>query len=834
VRVAAGWAGAALLAALPGAAADDATPAERNPNEAITCGVSESFFPYQYRDTDGQLKGFAIDVTDAVARVMNLRIRQVGVPNTEMTAMLRNGRIDAIEFWGETPARRTFADFSVPIVRFETVVVVRRGDERIRRVDDLRGRRVAVGQHGTVGERYLLEQQPEAIPVYTETSEEYLRLLAVGKCDAAVMSRITAFSMIDHFKLKNLQVLDDKVQGYDVRYCFTVRKGDSLLLARLNEGLAILHRTGQFDEIYRRWFGRYEGRTFTPVQVVSYAAVALALACVAATWGFLRQRTLSRRIARQAAELVEQRSLLAALYDNHPLATVVLEIPAEGSPALVSLNSEAGRLFGLNPGAPPGCRLEDLPISPDLRAYFGEVIRRWRATTRPGQWETRLPATQQLLETTLVPLGAGASGAHRLCVLSADVTKRRLMDQEIAHSRRLRALGELVGGIAHEFNNLLTPIIGTTNLLQIDRPSDRPLQASLSVIYQAAKRAAELTRRLLTFGRKADERAQPVRIAEAVSNCFALFQPTIDRRIVWESQIPSSLPPILFNPVDLNQIVFNLVINARDTLLEKLAQAGGAGWTPRLRIAAEELPPAAVLLRSGALGRVLAAWQHLTVEDNGLGIRPEIIERIFEPFFTTKDVGQGSGLGLATVWHLVTEAGGEVTVESKVGEGTKFHVMLPRWQAESVAPVVNGRSASTPAASKGRRILLVEDEPLVARTSIALLERLGHSVTHLLDGAEAWSRFSGNDGDYDLLLLDLNMPRMSGVDLIRRVRGTRFAGRIVVMSGRVSDEDRRNLESLDVDHILAKPFTPAELAEALHGAKGADTRNPLQPVAAGR
>ncbi len=830
-----GWCGVLLLAlAGPAGFAEDAPPKERDSNETIVIGVSESFFPYQYRDTDGQLKGFAIDVTDAVARVMDLRIRQLGVKNTEMTDALRSGRIDAIEFWGETTVRRAFADFSVPIARFETVVVVRRDEQRIHRVDDLKGRRVAVGQRGTVGERYLLEKQPEAIPVYTETSEEYLRMLDAGKCDAAVMSRITAFSMIDRFKLKNLRVLDDKVQGYDVRYCFTVRKGDSLLLARLNEGLAILHRTGRFDEIYHQWFGRFESRTFTPVQVVSYVAVALALACVAVSWGFLRQRTLSRRIARQAAELVEQRSLLAALYDNHPLATVVLEIPAEGSPLLVSLNSEAGRLFGLDPAAPPGCRLKDLPVSADLRAYFGEVITRWRATSRPGQWETRLPTTQQLLETTLVPLGAGASGAHRLCVLSADVTKRRLMDQEIAHSRRLRALGELVGGIAHEFNNLLTPIIGTTNLLQLDRQADLPLQSSLSVIYQAAKRAAELTRRLLTFGRKADERAQPVRIAEAVANCFALFQPTIDRRIVWESRLPSDLPPILFNPVDLNQIVFNLVINARDTLLEKLAQVKGAAWTPRLRVSVEELPVGALPVRSGGLGRVLEAWQHLTVEDNGLGIRPEIIDRIFEPFFTTKDVGKGSGLGLATVWHLVTEAGGEVTVESKVGEGTKIHVTLPRWQADTNPPVDNGKPGSAPAPVKGRRILLVEDEPLVARTAIAVLERLGHTVTHLLDGAEAWSHFSSNGGPYDVLLLDVNMPRMSGVDLIRRVRETSFAGRIVVMSGRVADEDLRVLKALQVDYILAKPFTPAELGEALRGAKGAGTQNPWDRVTARR
>jgi CheY-like chemotaxis protein len=128
----------------------------------------------------------------------------------------------------------------------------------------------------------------------------------------------------------------------------------------------------------------------------------------------------------------------------------------------------------------------------------------------------------------------------------------------------------------------------------------------------------------------------------------------------------------------------------------------------------------------------------------------------------------------------------------------------------------------------------VEDEPLVARTSIAVLERLGHSVTHLLDGAEAWAHFSANGGDYDLLLLDVNMPRMSGVDLIRRVRETRFAGRVVVMSGRVSDEDAQALKSLNVDFILAKPFTPAELSEALHGTRGSAAQMPPEPVTAGR
>ena len=806
-----------LLAAWNPGRSQGNAPNERDLSKPIAIGVSETFFPYQYRDTDGQLKGFAVDLWDAIARVMNLRLERIPVANTAMAGALQTRRIDAIALWSETAERHSFADFTVPIMRVETVAVIRRGDPRIHRLADLKGLRVAVGQVGNVGDRYLRTELPQAIPVYTQTTEEFMRMLNSGDCDAAIMSRVTATSVIERMKLGNLTVLADRIPGedYDIRYCFAVRKGDALLLARLNEGLAVLHRSGEFDRIYRRWFGRYDEAYFTPVEVVSYVAGALALACAAALWGLLRQRTLSRRISKQAHELAEQRSLLAALYDKHPLATTVLEVPAQGPVLVVSLNREAGRLFGLDPAATDRRPLDGLSLAPGLRAYLDEVIQRWRASGQPAQWEVSLPATQQLLETALVPLGSGVSDTHRICVLSADVTKRRLMDHEIAQSRRLRALGELAGGIAHEFNNLLTPIVATTSLLQLERKADPALLNDLNMINQAATRAAELTKRLLTFGRKGEEGAQPVRLADAVANCFALLQATVDRRIEWESHVPRDLPPIQFNPIDLSQIVFNLVINARDTLLEKLAVPGGKPWTPVLRVSAVELPPAARPVRSGGPPRVLTAWQRITVEDNGMGIPPEIIDRIFEPFFTTKETGKGTGLGLATVWHVVTDAGGYVTVESKAGEGTKFHVTLPQWKEEAAPPKPVRPTARIQTPGSGRRILLVEDDPLVGRTAKAMLERFGHTVTHLADGAEAWSKLAGDPGQFDLLLLDVNMPRMSGVDLVRRARGVSFGGRIVVMSGRVDDQDLRDLKELKVDHILTKPFTPDELSAAL-------------------
>jgi two-component system, cell cycle sensor histidine kinase and response regulator CckA len=353
----------------------------------------------------------------------------------------------------------------------------------------------------------------------------------------------------------------------------------------------------------------------------------------------------------------------------------------------------------------------------------------------------------------------------------------------------------------------------TTSLARMDPALAPDMRSHLRVIDDATRRAAEITQRLLTFGRRSDDATKPVRVAAVVENCFGLLRPTMDRRIEWVCNAPANFAPVLFNPTDLNQVMFNLVINARDALLEKLAQPAEADWTPRLVVTVEELPQDA-MDASSPPGSPPGTWQRITVADNGVGIAPEIVDRIFEPFFTTKEVGRGTGLGLSTVWHLVTEAGGNIAVESKLGVGTKIHVWLPR--GANVPAAAAAEPARAPA-QQGRslRVLLVEDEDLVAQVAVLVLQRSGHVVSRAGDGVEAWAKISERSGDFDLLLADVNMPRMSGVDLVRRVRDIAFPGRIVIMGGRVTDDERRSLQALRVDRILSKPFTAAELVETI-------------------
>lgn len=533
---------------------------------------------------------------------------------------------------------------------------------------------------------------------------------------------------------------------------------------------------------------------------------ALALATAgAAGWFYFRQRRLARELDHAQTELAEQRQMLAAVVERCPLACTVLELWSDGTARLQTWNSEAARLFGLGAMSADGQTLEQLQLTEDARLYWQEVISRSQQVTAKSTWEHLMAGAQRRIETALIPLSRTGTATRRVCVVAEDITQRELFAHEVTESRRLRSLGELVGGLAHEFNNLLTPIIVNTNLLQLDYGADTRLQGELGLIEQSATRAASLTRRLLSFGRKTSEGAVAVPLAEAVKSCLALLQPTADRRIEWEKQVAPDLPSLWINPVDLNQIVFTLLAQARDSLMEKLTGARSDTWVPRLRVIVQALEPTAYAPRPADRERVLLGWQKLTVEDNGPGMEQAEAEQMFASRLSGKRHEKGAGLGLEIVWLLVTDAGGTVSVEATPGVGTKFNVVLPCWQRELGAQ--ENVSLGEVAGKFGiQQVLLVEDDVLVARATGALLARLGLKVTTLRDGREAWEQLAAGKLQPDLLLLDVNMPRMNGVELVRRVREIRFAGQIVVMSGRIEGEELRELEALRVDRIMTKPF----------------------------
>jgi len=357
-----------------------------------------------------------------------------------------------------------------------------------------------------------------------------------------------------------------------------------------------------------------------------------------------------------------------------------------------------------------------------------------------------------------------------------------------------------------------------SELLASEWSKNPRLLEEIQTISKASKRGADLTRRLLTLGRRTESRREEIQLQQIVRANFDLLKPTIDRRITLRMNIPETLPPLFLNPSELHQIILNLLLNARDTLLEKLNQPLPPGYDACITVEAEDPGTSPAESHSPFGTRPPLRWLRLAVRDNGMGMPPEVQERIFEPFYTTKEVGKGTGLGLATVWHLVNRIGGKINVESKPGEGSAFLVWLPVNTVSPASPPTRPPIDIRPQKTSAN-ILLAEDDDLVARTVTALLRRMGHQVVHFTNGNDAWQHLSANQG-HDLLILDIDLPGISGIEIARRVRTTNFPGKIMIASGRLTEDEVQELDALNISVKLQKPFTPKNLSAAIEACLG--------------
>ncbi len=393
-----------------------------------------------------------------------------------------------------------------------------------------------------------------------------------------------------------------------------------------------------------------------------------------------------------------------------------------------------------------------------------------------------------------------------------DITARDTLEKHLRQTQKIESLGQLAAGVAHEFNNLLTPMLLRLEMLRHDRPGDSDLLAALRSIEDAIDQAAQLNQRILAVGRRSIEKREMLTLNPVVDDTLGLLRHTMDRRVVLDTKLTPGMGPIMLDRSQVAQIVVNLMLNAHDAVLEK-CERDIKDWLPRIEVSTasvQSAPPG-----EGARGTApLRDCQRLTVVDNGAGMTPDVRARVFEPFYTTKPPGRGTGLGLAVVWNVVKNLDGWIEIESRPGEGTTFHIYFPVPEVPTATPgpVPPAKSSTSDGAdTTGRRILLVDDNIGVASTMNHVLSREGHTVTYAQNGEEAWTHCQGKEGAFDLVVTDQNMPGVTGLELVRRLRRAGSPLRVVVVSGHLAPELVDELESLDVKGVLTKPFTQKEL-----------------------
>ena len=399
------------------------------------------------------------------------------------------------------------------------------------------------------------------------------------------------------------------------------------------------------------------------------------------------------------------------------------------------------------------------------------------------------------IETHAVPFRDANGDVIAHLAISLDITERERLEEQLRRSQKLEAIGRLAGGVAHDFNNALTVIANCANFISDGLPDNDRLREDAAEIIQATDRAASLVRQLLAFSRKEVVRPRVLELNEVVADIERVLRRTIGDAIEIKVRPMRDPAYVLVDPGQVEQVLLNLGLNARDAMPDGGVLTVTSSLVELDREAIAFLPD----VEAGTYGC-------LTVNDTGLGMDDEVKAHVFEPFFTTKGLGLGTGLGLASVYGIVKQAGGHVTVESETGVGSTFYVYLPITEER---PVVDSESVTSLPNGAGERIVLVEDEEPVRRLVTRILERAGYDVLALGSGAEALDQICP-DGRYDLLLTDVVMPGMSGVELADRLTSQHSELKVLLMSGYTEevlfpDQEDGNRA------LLLKPFGQDEL-----------------------
>jgi PAS domain S-box-containing protein len=385
-----------------------------------------------------------------------------------------------------------------------------------------------------------------------------------------------------------------------------------------------------------------------------------------------------------------------------------------------------------------------------------------------------------------------------------DVTEQRNLEEQLRQAQKMEAVGQLAGGVAHDFNNLLTAILGNVSLLGSTLPGDHPGHEWVRAVETAALRAATLTRQLLGFSRHMLFRSEPVDLSGVIVEVVGLLRSTIDPRIHLEVPAAEGLWPVQGDPSQLNQVLMNLCLNARDAL-----PAGG-----RIVLAAENVQITGEYCRLHLEARQ-GDFVRLRVRDTGSGIPPEVMPRIFEPFFTTKGPGKGTGLGLAMVFGIVKQHRGWIDCSSEMGHGTCFDIYIPR--AEQTPGPDPAPVPGDPAAAGDETILLVDDELSLRQLGQTTLSRCGYHVLLAEDGAQAVEVFRQEWPRIDLVILDLTMPRLSGVESFHEMVAINPNVRVLFASGYAADQVLPGRQEAILGFV-SKPYGPDELARRVRAA----------------
>jgi len=762
----------------------------------IIVGADLNYPPFEFIDENGNPAGFNYDLMVAVASATGMRLEFKPDLWTKTVDKLEHGRIDMIQGMFYSPDRAARFSFSAPTIVSHCVAVVRKNTiEPPHRLEDLARLKLVVEENDIMHD-FVRQKNLASNTIAVVSQEAALLEVVAGRRDCALVSRMAAAWLIRKNSWTSLEMAKDPLLS--PKYCFATRQNRRGLLAKLNEGLKIVANSSEYHRIVERWFGVEQDSAREFKKLLRYVLIITGPLILALFIFFFWSWSLKQQVLKKTEDLRKSEEQFRSLIEGAPFGIFV-----QTRGQFSYLNQKMLELFGLQTSADLLGKPVIDSFSPDFQVEISRRILQlnFEQVAQEPMRNSVLRSDGKALpvEVSAVPtLFAGENGA---LVFVRDISHQLELEARLMQSSKMEAVGHLAGGVAHDYNNMLSVILGYAELALLRVGQNDPLHQNLTEIYAAANRSADITAQLLAFARKQIVTPKVLLINQNIEGMLKMLSRLIgeDIKLTWEPG--QDLFPIKIDPVQLDQILANLCVNARDAI----SGSGEVKISTRNRVFDRA---------DDENGIAAGKYAVLTISDNGCGMTDLIKEKIFEPFFTTKELGRGTGLGLATVYGIVKQNNGHIIVNSSPMEGTSFKIIFPIAQPEEID--VQSRVVTDVPKGKNQTILLVEDEEAILKLTRKVIEGFNYRVIAANRPSIALEIVKDSDQKIDLLVTDIVMPEMNGKELYQEIKKLRPKLKALFVSGYTAEIiDADELQGPDVDFI-EKPFAIKELARKIN------------------